>query len=237
MNKKIIFEDLGIGEYQSVWDYQQQLFDSIIQTKADNRENNTSIETPNHLLFVEHPHVYTLGKSGDTHNMLLSETMLKQINASFVKIDRGGDITYHGPGQLVGYPIVDLDNFDLDIRSYIFKLEEAIIKVLAEYNITGTRADNATGVWLDAGTPTMRKIAAIGVRTSRWVTMHGFAFNINTDLNYFNYINPCGFTDKGVTSLAKETGQEISMEDIKRKIQLYLAEEFGAEVLVKEEAK
>lgn len=237
MNKKIIFEDLGFGEYQSVWDYQQQLFDSIIQTKADNRENNTSIETPNHLLFVEHPHVYTLGKSGDTHNMLLSETMLKQINASFVKIDRGGDITYHGPGQLVGYPIVDLDNYDLDIRSYIFKLEEAIIKVLAEYNITGTRADNATGVWLDAGTPTMRKIAAIGVRTSRWVTMHGFAFNINTDLNYFNYINPCGFTDKGVTSLAKETGLEINMEDIKRKIQLYLAEEFGAEVLVKEEAK
>ena len=232
MNKTIALQDIGVGDYQSVWDKQQELFDGIVSIKNENRTNNTKKETPNYLIYVEHPHVYTLGKSGDTHNMLLSEQMLKQVNATMVKIDRGGDITYHGPGQLVGYPIIDLDNFDLDIRSYIHNLEEAIIQFIAEYGLKGERTESAIGVWLDPDTPRMRKIAAIGVRTSRWVTMHGFAFNVNTDLKYFDYINPCGFTDKGATSLEKEIGKKFDMEEVKHKMNHHLSSVLKAEIIV-----
>ncbi len=231
MNKTLLLKDIGEGEYQSVWELQQELFDGIVEIKNKNRENDKAEQTPNYLLYVEHPHVYTLGKSGDAQNMLLNEQMLSRVGASLVKIDRGGDITYHGPGQLVGYPIIDLDNFGLDIRTYIHSLEEAVIQFIAEYGLQGTRHDGATGVWLDVGTSRMRKICAIGVRTSRWVTMHGFAFNINTDLKYFEYINPCGFTDKGATSLEKEIGRRFDMQEVKHKMNHHLSTIFGAEIV------
>ncbi|MBI9033597.1 MAG: lipoyl(octanoyl) transferase LipB [Bacteroidales bacterium] len=210
MKRKTIFQDLGTIEYQKAWDFQEKLFNEIIELKTQNRElpGCEQLEKYNHLLFCEHPHVYTLGKSGSEDNLLVNYIQLQAKDATFVRTNRGGDITYHGPGQIVGYPIIDLEDFDLGIKSYIHKMEEAIIEMLKEYGIQSDRMDGATGVWIDKDIPgKARKISAIGVRTSRFVSMHGFALNINTDLDYFNHINPCGFTDKGVTSLEKELGE------------------------------
>jgi lipoyl(octanoyl) transferase len=210
-NIKVKYEDLGVIDYKEAWDYQEEKFDEIVEAKKKN------LETNNYLLFCEHPHVYTLGKSGEHNNLLISDEFLKKINATYYKINRGGDITYHGPGQIVGYPILNLEALNIGIKEYIHKLEEAIINTLEDYNLKAERLDGATGVWLDTDKPGQsRKICAIGVRASKFVTMHGFAFNINTDLNYFNYINPCGFTDKGVTSLNKETGKKINFEETKK---------------------
>jgi lipoyl(octanoyl) transferase len=228
MSINIVFEDLGSREYKSTWDYQEQLFDMTIQSKLYNREHKGD-EKPitGHLLFVEHPHVYTLGKSGTVNNLLINDQFLAKINATYFKSNRGGDITYHGPGQIVGYPIFDLELMGLSVKSYIELLEDIIIKTIAEYGITGTRLDGATGVWLDVGVPgKTRKICAIGVRASRYVSMHGFALNVNTDLNYFSYINPCGFVDKGVTSLAKELGQEVDLLEVKEKLKFHFQKVF-----------
>ncbi|MCT4589671.1 MAG: lipoyl(octanoyl) transferase LipB [Carboxylicivirga sp.] len=219
-NNYTVFEDLGIKDYKEVWDYQEKLFSEVVDVKLHNRDQaNEQKSITNHLLFVEHPHVYTLGKSGVQNNLLINDQFLKQINATFYKINRGGDITYHGPGQLVGYPILDLEALDLQVKSYIHNLEEAIIQTLADYGIKSERLDGATGVWLDTDVPgKSRKICAIGVKASRYVSMHGFALNVNTDLNYFNHINPCGFVDKGVTSMEKELGRKIDMQEIKDKL-------------------
>ncbi len=208
--KNCIFQDLQHIDYKEAWDYQEKLFSEIIEQKKQN------IIADNYLLFCEHPHVYTLGKSGQPNNLLINDTFLKQINATYYKINRGGDITYHGPGQIVGYPILDLEQFGLSIKKYVFLLEESIIQVLAKFNISATRLEGASGVWLDVDNKQFtRKICAIGVRSSRWVTMHGFAFNVKTNLQYFNYINPCGFVDKGVTSLEKELNCEIDFNEVK----------------------
>jgi lipoyl(octanoyl) transferase len=204
MLKQTKFHSLGIIDYKECWDYQETLFNEILFQKREEKK-----EILNHLIFCEHPHVYTLGKSGSEDNMLINYIQLQAKNATFHKINRGGDITYHGPGQLVGYPILNLTAFNLGIREYIHSLEEAIIISLNHFNLNATRLEGAIGVWLDADNPKkVRKICAIGVRTSHWVSMHGFAFNINTDLDYFKHINPCGFTDKAVTSLEKELGKE-----------------------------
>ncbi|WP_066630105.1 lipoyl(octanoyl) transferase LipB [Labilibacter marinus] len=220
MNAKTQFEDLGSVEYKKAWDYQEENFNAIIDTKLFNRENADKPKEITHkLLFCEHPHVYTLGKSGAVNNLLINDAFLKQINATYYKSNRGGDITYHGPGQIVGYPIFDLEELGLTVKSYIHLLEESIINCIAEYGIKGARLDGATGVWLDTDVPgKSRKICAIGVKASRYVSMHGFALNVNTDLSYFNHINPCGFVDKGVTSLQKELGEEQNFEEIKRKL-------------------
>jgi len=204
MSKKTEFHQIGIIDYQQCWDYQEELFNEILKQK---REGKSDIK--NHLIFCEHPHVYTLGKSGSENNLLINYIQLQAKNASFYKINRGGDITYHGPGQLVGYPIINLTAFNLGIKDYIHSIEESIIIALEYFGIKAVRLDGAIGVWLDVDIPQKtRKICAIGVRTSNWVSMHGFAFNINTDLSYFNHINPCGFTDKAVTSLEKELGEK-----------------------------
>ena len=229
MNKKINFQDLGTKDYKATWNYQEELFKEIVDLKIKNRREETQIETPNYFLFVQHPHVYTLGKSGDLSNLLLSEKQLQEKEATFYKINRGGDITYHGPGQIVGYPILDLENFFTDIHKYLRFLEEVIILTLAEYNITATRSDGETGVWLGVGTPFVRKICALGVRASRWVTMHGFAFNVNANLGYFDNIIPCGIKDKAVTSLHVELGREIDEVEIKEKIIKHFAKLFEAE--------
>lgn len=219
MNKKIVFQDLGKKDYKATWDYQESLFQKIVDTKIQNRKQETQIPTSNYFLFVEHPHVYTLGKSGDFSNLLLSEKQLEQKGATFYKINRGGDITYHGPGQIVGYPIIDLENFFPDIHKYLRLLEEAIILTLSEYNIIGARSKGETGVWLGVGTPFARKICAMGVRASRWVTMHGFALNVNADLGYFDNIIPCGIKGKAVTSLNVELGvKKINEQEVKEKI-------------------
>ncbi len=216
-NSYTVFEDLGVNDYKDTWDYQEKLFNEVVDVKLHNRDNPNDPQTiTNHLLFVEHPHVYTLGKSGVQNNLLINEQFLKQINATFYKINRGGDITYHGPGQIVGYPILDLEALELQVKSYIDKLEEAIIQTLAEYGVKSERLDGATGVWIDTKVPgKSRKICAIGVKASRYVSMHGFALNVNTDLNYFNHINPCGFVDKGVTSLEKELGRKVDLQEVK----------------------
>ena len=229
MNKKINFQDLGTKDYKATWNYQEELFKEIVDLKIKNRREETQIETPNYFLFVQHPHVYTLGKSGDLSNLLLSEKQLQEKEATFYKINRGGDITYHGPGQIVGYPILDLENFFTDIHKYLRFLEEVIILTLAEYNITATRSDGETGVWLGVGTPFVRKICALGVRASRWVTMHGFAFNVNANLGYFDNIIPCGIKDKAVTSLHLELGKAINEEEIKGKIIKHFTKLFEAE--------
>ncbi len=211
MNKKIIFEDLGTMSYAEAYKYQLKLFNETIEKKKSGEP------TENRLLFVEHPHVYTLGKSGDSANLTIPESFLKKINATFFRTDRGGDITYHGYGQIVIYPIFDLDNFDILIKKYIFSIEEAVIRTLKNYNINAKRIEKASGVWLtDRKKP--EKICALGVRVSRAVTMHGLAFNINTNLKYFNYINPCGFTNKGVTSLQKELNKKIDLQEVKDKL-------------------
>ena len=218
-------------DYKVCWDLQERLFNQTIQIKTENR-NKPEMEhrsTNNHLLFVEHPHVYTLGNKGKTDHLLLNESQLEEVNATYYKINRGGDITYHGPGQLVAYPILDLDNFFTDIHLYLRNLEETIILTLAEYGITSGRSKGETGVWLDAENPAKaRKICAMGVRCSRWVTMHGWGFNVNADLNYFNGIIPCGITDKSVTSLNKELGRDVDMNEIKLKLLHNFAAVFGA---------
>ena len=229
MNKTVAIQDLGFRDYKETWDYQEELFQEILQIKIRNRREGTAMPTPNHFLFVEHPHVYTLGKSGDISNLLVSEEILAQKGAAFYKINRGGDITYHGPGQIVGYPILDLDNFFTDIHKYLRLLEEMIILTLAEYGLKGERSPGETGVWLDVGTPFARKICAMGVRASRWVTMHGFAFNINADLSYFDLMIPCGIKGKGVTSLNVELGKaEVSMEEVRKKLMIHFSQLFEA---------
>lgn len=233
MNKKVNFEDLGLKDYKDCWDYQEQLFDEILSLKIKNRRQNLELQTPNFLVFVEHPHVYTLGKSGDIDNLLLNEAQLKAKNATYYKINRGGDITYHGPGQIVGYPILDLDNFFTDIHRYLRTLEEVIILTLNDYNLKAERSKGETGVWLDVGTPFARKICAMGVRASRWVTMHGFAFNINADLGYFDNIIPCGIRDKAVTSLNVELGKKtVDLNEVKSKLKTHFQNCFNCELVV-----
>jgi lipoyl(octanoyl) transferase len=218
-NKTLNIQDLGLKDYKQVWEYQEELFAAIVAIKSNNRKIEVPLPTPNYFLFVEHPHVYTLGKSGDISNLLLNEDQLKEKGATFYKINRGGDITYHGPGQIVGYPILDLDNFFTDIHKYLRLLEEAIILTLAEYGLKSERSPGETGVWLDVGTPFARKICAMGVRASRWVTMHGFALNANADLGYFDNIIPCGIRGKAVTSLNVELGVDrVDEEELKAKI-------------------
>lgn len=235
-NKKLHFQDLGVTDYVKAFEKQESLMQSIIDLKLKNRDRTDEIyeETPNYFLFVEHPHVYTLGKSGDEHNMLANEEKLKQIDATFVKTNRGGDITYHGFGQIVGYPILDLDNFKSDIHLYMRNLEEVIIRTIAEYGLKGERSEGETGVWLDVGKPYARKICAMGVKTSKWVTMHGFALNVNTDMRYFEYIIPCGIKDKSVTSLKRELEREFSeaeVQEVKEKIKKHFLDVFGAEFI------
>ncbi len=233
MNKEVRLRDLGLRDYKETWDLQEALFQEILQLKIRNRRESTSLKTPNHFVFVEHPHVFTLGKSGDMNNLLVTEVQLAAKDASFYKINRGGDITYHGPGQIVGYPILDLDNFFTDIHKYLRFLEEMVILTLAEYGIKGERSKGETGVWLDTGTPRARKICAMGVRASRWVTMHGFAFNVNADLSYFDLMIPCGIKDKSVTSLNAELGRDLNLEEVKEKLLSHFLSLFEAE-LVKE---
>ena len=232
MNKKVVFRDLGRMDYKEAWDYQERLFAGIADQKLRNRREQEGRATENFLLFVEHPHVYTLGKSGDVSNMLLNEEQLRQKGATFYKINRGGDITYHGPGQIVGYPILDLENFFTDIHKYLRLLEETIILTLAEYGLSGTRSPGETGVWLDVGTPFARKICAMGVRASRWVTMHGFALNVNADLGYFDNIVPCGIRGKGVTSMHVELGAAVDESDVKQKLRTHFAALFEAELIL-----
>lgn len=229
MQKNVELLDLGSKDYKETWEVQEKLFQSIVDIKIENRKNNTELNTPNYFIFVEHPHVYTLGKSGDISNLLLNEEQLTQKGATFYKINRGGDITYHGPGQIVGYPILDLDNFFTDIHKYLRFLEEVIIKTLEEYDIKSERSEGETGVWLDVGTPFARKICALGVRTSRWVTMHGFALNVTTNLGYFDNIIPCGIKGKAVTSLEAELNKKINLEEVKEKILKHFKTLFEAE--------
>lgn len=235
-NRSLKFEELGLMDYEQAFNYQEKLMKSIIDLKLRNRDriDGEYEETPNYLLFVEHPHVYTLGKSGDEHNMLANSDKLKEINATFLKTNRGGDITYHGFGQLVGYPVFDLDNFKSDIHLYMRNLEEVIIRTIAEYGLKGERSEGETGVWLDVGKPYARKICAMGVKTSKWVTMHGFALNVNTDLRYFEYIIPCGIKDKSVTSLQRELERKFSQDEItelKAKAKTHFREVFDATLI------
>lgn len=229
MKIPVIYEDLGTREYKSTWEYQELVFDQIIQQKLQKRDESTPTHPlTGYLIFVEHPHVYTLGKSGTENNLLINDSFLKKINATYYKSNRGGDITYHGPGQVVGYPIFDLEPMGLSVKKYIDQLEEVIILTLAEYGLSGQRLNGATGVWLDPDIPgKARKICAIGVKASRYVTMHGFALNVNTNLHYFSYINPCGFIDKGVTSLAKEVEMPISIDEVKEKLKDHFADVFS----------
>ena len=231
MNKNIQLQDLGLRDYKATWEYQEELFKNVVDLKIKNRREETQVETPNYFLFVEHPHVYTLGKSGDLDNLLLSEKQLEAKGATFYKINRGGDITYHGPGQIVGYPILDLENFFTDIHKYLRFLEEVIILTLQEYGIASGRSEGETGVWLGEGTPFARKICAMGVRASRWVTMHGFALNVNADLGYFDNIIPCGIRGKAVTSLHVELGVEkVDENEVKEKILKHFSKLFEAEI-------
>ena len=243
-NKLIQFEDLGqYQDYQVVWDMQEDKLQQIIDIKKQIRDwekrlveephlasEIDKLQTPNFLYFVEHPHVYTLGKSGDEANMLANEKMLDEINATYVKTNRGGDITYHGPNQLVAYPILDLANFKEDINWYMRCMEEVIIKTIAHFGLEGQRSKGETGVWLDVGTPFARKICAMGVKASRWVTMHGLALNVNTDLRYFDYIVPCGIKDKNVTSLQRELDRDVDMDEVKDLVLKHFAEVYEADI-------
>ena len=229
MNKQVIVKDLGNKDYKETWAYQESLFEEIVAQKTNNKANGTTLPTTNYFLFVEHPHVYTLGKSGHIENLLIDEEGLKNKGATFYKINRGGDITYHGPGQIVGYPILDLENFFTDIHKYLRSLEEVIIRTLSDYGLKGERSEGETGVWLDVGTPFARKICAMGVRCSRWVTMHGFALNVNTDLGYFDNIIPCGIRGKAVTSLNVELAKDkVDLEEVKQRILTHFKEIFEA---------
>jgi len=226
MRIKTKYKDLECIDYKEAWDYQEALFNKVLKGKGESGDHNGE------LIFCEHPHVYTLGKSGVKNNLLINEEFLNKIQATYYEINRGGDITYHGPGQIVGYPVLDLEKFDMRIKEYVFRLEQVIINVLGEYQLKADRLDGATGVWLDVGIKGKeRKICAIGVRVSRWVSMHGFAFNVNTDLNYFNHINPCGFVDKGVTSLEKELGRSLDLEEVKGKLHKQFSLVFDMELV------
>ncbi len=230
MSKDVFFQDLGHLDYKECWDYQEKLFATNVELKLRQRREPESAlpETTNHLLFVEHPHVFTLGKSGNAANLLLDEEALDQVGARYYEINRGGDITYHGPGQIVGYPIIDLEHFFTDIHLYLRYLEEAIILTLAQYGIKSGRIEGLTGVWLDEHDPKKaRKIAALGVKCSRWITMHGFAFNVNADLQYFGHIIPCGIDDKAVTSMHAELGYQLNVEEVKQKLMKNLERVFG----------
>jgi len=231
MNKEVEFIDWGLTDYQDAWNRQEELLTETVAIKTKNRTENLTLATPNYLIFNEHPHVYTLGKSGQPDNLLLDEQGLIEKQATYYKINRGGDITYHGPGQIVGYPILDLDNFFTDIHLYLRTLEEAVILTLADYSITAGRYEGFTGVWLDADNEKARKICAMGVRCSRWVTMHGFAFNVNVDLDYFKNIVPCGIDDKDVTSMQRELGRALDMEEVKGKLKNHIAELFKMELI------
>lgn len=234
LNHRTSYTDLGLVDYQQAWDYQLNLFEKILAIKAANRNLPAEDQkaTENHLIFCEHPHVFTLGKSGDAKNLLVNQDQLDTIGASYYSINRGGDITYHGPGQIVGYPVLDLENFFTDIHQYMRLLEEAVIQTLIEYHVVAGRIPGLTGVWIDADNERQaRKICALGVKTSRWVTMHGFAFNVNTNLDYFNYIVPCGITDKAVTSLEKETGKAQDMEEVKSILKSKIVQQFEMEGL------
>lgn len=230
MSPIVKFVDLGLKDYKEAWDFQTELFDEIVNIKIANRkEQDQSLhrQTNNYLILCEHPHVYTLGKSGSESNLLINEAILKQQQAQYYKINRGGDITYHGPGQIVGYPIFDLESyFFTDIHKYMRALEEAIILTLGEYGISGGRVEGLTGVWIDGGTQNERKICAMGVKSSRWVTMHGFALNVNPDMSYFNNIVPCGIVDKSVTSMSLELGRKVDIEEVKEKLKVNLANVF-----------
>ena len=239
-NKKVIFQEWGLIDYKEAWDKQEALFGDTVALKTQIRNLKIETEgdeyqeespTPNYLIFCEHPHVYTLGKSGKPEHLLLDEKGLKEKNASYYLINRGGDITYHGPGQIVGYPILDLDNFFTDIHLYLRTLEEAVILTLADYGLEAGRYPGYTGVWFDADNEKARKICAMGVRCSRWVTMHGFAFNINTDLDYFKNIVPCGIDDKAVTSMQKELGKEVDIEEVKENLKRNISVLFDMEIL------
>lgn len=230
-NKKITVADWGLLSYSEAWQRQEEYFSQIIDRKKENRKQEVSFPTPNYLFWVEHPPVFTIGKSGKMEHLLLQENELKTKGITFYKTNRGGDITFHGPGQIVGYPLLDLDNFFTDIHQYLRFLEEAIIKTLADYGIEGARSDGETGVWLDLDTPFARKICAMGVRASRWVTMHGFALNVNTDLSYFDYIVPCGIQGKGLSSMAQELKKEVNEQEVKDKILFHFSKIFEAEMI------
>ena len=231
--RSVRFADLGLWSYQRAWDFQEALFTEVVEQKSANRKlpELERIATRDTLLFVEHPHVYTMGKSGDLGNLLADDERLKAINAEFFRTNRGGDITYHGPGQLVGYPILDLDEYFTDIHRYLRTLEEVIIATLADYGLNGDRSPGETGVWLDVGSPFARKICAMGVRASRWVTMHGWAFNLNTDLRYFEYIIPCGIKDKAVTSLQRELGRPVDESEVKALVAGHFARLFEVDLV------
>lgn len=218
MNKNVDVRDLGFRDYKETWDYQEELFAGIISAKRENRNREIPAPTPNYFLFVEHPHVFTLGKSGNAANLLVNRDILQERGATYYHINRGGDITYHGPGQIVGYPILDLENFFTDIHKYLRFLEQMVIDTLAEYGLQCERSPGETGVWLDVGTANARKICAMGVRASRWVTMHGFALNVNADLSYFDLMIPCGIRGKGVTSISKELGRPVAMAEVREKL-------------------
>lgn len=240
-NKKVFFEDWGLTDYKQAWDRQEELFGKTVSLKiairnqqqavAAGTEEDEAVITPNYLIFCEHPHVYTLGKSGKPEHLLLDEHALAEKHAVYYPINRGGDITYHGPGQIVAYPILDLDNFFTDIHLYLRTLEEAVILTMAEYGLKGERYPGYTGVWLDADNEKARKICAMGVRCSRWVTMHGLAFNINTELDYFKNIVPCGIDDKDVTSMKRELGQEVNINEVKKILKHHISVLFGMEIL------
>lgn len=233
MNKNVKLINKGLIDYKECWDFQTDIFDAIVQKKISIRKGETKNEiTDNFLVFCEHPHVYTLGKTGEKTNLLLNEDLLKEKKATYYHINRGGDITYHGPGQLVGYPIFDLDNFFTDINKYLRLLEEAVILTLRDYNIKSGRVDGLTGVWIDGDDPVKsRKICALGVKLSRWVTMHGFALNVNTNLDYFSYVVPCGIVDKGVTSIEKELGTPQDLNEVQEKLTLHLSLLFGFKII------
>jgi len=234
VTKTVLFKELNLMDYKECWDYQETLFNETVAQKIANRnlEPHLQIPTKNHLLFVEHPNVYTLGKSGNASHLLINETQLEEKKATYYKINRGGDITYHGPGQLVGYPILDLDYFFTDIHKYLRLLEETIILTLDEYGIKAGRSNGETGVWLDVDTIfKARKICAMGVRCSRWVTMHGWGFNVNSDLDYFKNIIPCGIQDKTVTSLNKELGHDVDLTEIKLKLKKHFSQLFQCELI------
>lgn len=232
-NREARFIDLGLMDYQEAWDYQTRLFQEILAIKSANRTATQHEPTPNYVLFCEHPHVYTLGKSGDEKNLLVAKEDLNTIDASYYHINRGGDITYHGPGQLVAYPVIDLDNFFTDIHKYMRLLEEAVIQTMVHYGLTGERIPGLTGVWMGANS-NPRKVCAFGVKTSRWVTMHGLALNVNTNLNYFNHIVPCGIDDKQVTSLKQELGREVSLDETKNVLKEKLVQLFDMKLIENE---
>ncbi len=226
MKRKVLYRDLGFIDYKKAWVYQEKLFNELIQQKSRKAES-----TNNYLLFCQHPHVFTLGKSGNEKNLLIDKKLLEKHHAKFYKINRGGDITYHGPGQIVGYPIINLENFDMGIKEYVYHIEEVIIQTLKKFHVNSSRLKGATGVWIDAGNPKARKICAIGVRVSRYVTMHGFAFNVNTGLSYYQLINPCGFVDKDVTSMEKELNEKQDIEEVKEILKTGFKKIFGMDFL------